>query len=491
MEVPRCMSTQHPDNVLTPFFADRSVMQGDAEVREAYYAYSHLGCTEQMWDCEGKEVDAFVVKKLLSRYESFFRQRRLGEDLFLTLRVPNPRVERTEAKVLLETLESIPRSCDAARLFYGEEDPPPVFEVILPMTADSCEINRVYHYYRSSIGARENQRCFDRSVKEWLGCFHPRVIHVIPLIEEREPLLATDRIVGEYLQEKDIPWQRVFLARSDPALNYGQISAVLLTKIALQRLWRLERRLGRPLYPILGTGSSPFRGNLRPGRVVDVLVEFPSVQTFTIQSAFKYDSPEEEARKGVSKLNQSHRSAATEVDEARLIRIIDRVSERYSECVAALAPIVNKLARHVPPRRARKLHIGLFGYSRQLEGSSGVRLPRAIGFCASLYSLGLPPEVLGMGALGKDELRAVRAAYRNVDLDMSDALRYLNEGNVRRLPPVIREEVRAALDMFACEIDEDHAELSHRILEAASSDRGIAEAGELIVRAGSLRGFLG
>jgi phosphoenolpyruvate carboxylase len=58
-----------------------------------------------MWDCEGKEVDSYVVKKLLSRYGEFFNEKILGKDLFLTLRVPNPTVEKAEAKILLETLE--------------------------------------------------------------------------------------------------------------------------------------------------------------------------------------------------------------------------------------------------------------------------------------------------------------------------------------------------------------------------------------------------
>ena len=115
------MSTQHPDNVQIPFFADHPILQGETEIKEAYYAYSHLGCTEQMWDYEGKEVDHFVVKKLLSRYEQFFRRRRLGADLFLTLRVPNPRVERAEAKVLLgpwraSPVPMTPRACSTGTI---------------------------------------------------------------------------------------------------------------------------------------------------------------------------------------------------------------------------------------------------------------------------------------------------------------------------------------------------------------------------------------
>ncbi|HOQ25848.1 MAG TPA: phosphoenolpyruvate carboxylase, partial [Methanomassiliicoccaceae archaeon] len=103
-KIPRCMSTQHPDNVHLPFFAESAELGGEDEIQEAYYAFSHLGCDEQMWDCEGKEVDNFVVKKLLSKYEWYFRQNQLGKDVFLTLRVPNPSIEKDEAKILLETL---------------------------------------------------------------------------------------------------------------------------------------------------------------------------------------------------------------------------------------------------------------------------------------------------------------------------------------------------------------------------------------------------
>jgi phosphoenolpyruvate carboxylase len=490
-KVPRCMSTQHPDNVQTPFFADQPVLQGEDEIKEAFYAFSHLGCTEQMWDYEGKEVDPFVVKKLLTRYEAFFREHRLGEDLFLTLRVPNPRVERAEGKVLLETLESIPRSCDAARLFYGKDTPPPIFEVILPMTTSAAELNRVYHYYREFIGGKGRQRCFDTTVADWVGEFRPEAIEVIPLIEDKDHLLRADAIVEEYLRDKGVPYQRVFLARSDPALNYGQASAVLLAKVALVRLEALERRLGVPILPILGVGSAPFRGNFSPTKAEEVMREYPSVQTYTVQSAFKYDYPEGEVREAIARLNATPRGMALEVDEGKCVELIEKVASRYAACVATLAPVVNELARYVPPRRARKLHIGLFGYSRELDGHD-VHLPRAIRFCCAMYSLGIPPEVLGLGALSREDLVALREAYVNFDRDMQDAMRYLNPDILERLSSPVRDELSWAVELFPTEPDEEHRARTSRIwalLQEGENNRSLIA--EEIVKAAARRRFLG
>jgi hypothetical protein len=102
--IPRCMSTQHPDNAQAPFFAQNAQLSGEEEVREAFYVYNTLGCEEQMWDHEGKEVDVYVVPKLLAQYPSFFRKKKLGRQVLLTLRVPNPVRERASAKGLLEIL---------------------------------------------------------------------------------------------------------------------------------------------------------------------------------------------------------------------------------------------------------------------------------------------------------------------------------------------------------------------------------------------------
>lgn len=483
--IPRCMSTQHPDNVNVPFFSSGPELSGEDEVQEAYYAFSHLGCDEQMWDVEGKEVDSFVVKKLLTRHQPYFTEHRLGRDVFLTLRVPNPTVERAEAKILLETLESIPRSFDASKHVF-HDDLPPIFEVILPMTTSAKCIDRVYHYYRDFIVARQHQPFWagDISIAQWIGEFKPDTINVIPLFEDLPHLLAADEITEAYLAGKGASDQRVFLARSDPAMNYGIVSAVLMTKIALWRLERLQERVGVAIHPILGAGSAPFRGNLAPENAPRVAQEYPSVVTFTVQSAFKYDHRPAEVMNAIRYLRDRATRPAQEMDEAACQAVTARYSAEYQRQVQALAPQINAMARFVPSRRKRKLHVGLFGYSRQVGEA---QLPRAIAFTAALYSLGVPPELLGLSALSAADLALIRSMYRHFDADLRDALRFADLDS-----PHMPREVRAAIEKLGitASIDGEHREIVRQLGRLTSDERteGVAE---LVIRAASLRHFLG
>jgi len=482
-KIPKCMSTQHPDNVNPPFFAENSELGGEDEIQEAYYAFSHLDCDEQMWDCEGKEVDSFVVKKLLMKYESFFREKRLGKEVFITLRVPNPNVERSEAKILLETLESIPRSFDTAKLFY-EEDIPPIFEVILPMTTSPKWVDRIYRYYRDFVVGKQDKtfREGDITIAEWIGEFKPERIDVIPLFEDMEHMLDAHNMTREYLKDKDLSHQRVFLARSDPAMNYGLVSAVLLNKIALQRLQRLSEDIGVRIYPILGVGSAPFRGNLRPQTVERVGEEYPSAHTLTIQSAFKYDYSPDEAREAIKKLRERKTGLPREVDEERCLKIIGKHAQAYQKQIMNLAPVINKVAGYVPRRRKRKLHIGLFGYSRNV---GGITLPRAITFTAALYSIGLPPEILGLNALEGDDVQFVREVYVNFEDDLRDALRYFNP-DTGFLPKNLEGRVKE-VDF---QPDEEHKEITGYIASSLRKNK-TEDLDEWVLRAANLRKFLG
>lgn len=485
MRIPRCMSTQHPDNVNPPFFSADSDLNGEDEITEAFYVFSHLGCDEQMWDYEGKEVDSFVVKKLLTKYESFFREKKLGEDVFITLRVPNPTVEKAEAKILLETLESIPRSFDTAQLFY-EDDKPPIFEIILPMTTSTKCLDRIYRYYSDFVVGKQKKpfKKGDITIAEWIGEFKPDEINVIPLFEDMSNILHAHKMVREYLSDKNLDYQRVFLARSDPALNYGLISSLLLNKIALQRLYLLSRDIGVRIFPIVGVGSSPFRGNLRPQNIEKVAEEYPSAHTFTIQSSFKYDNNAEEVINAIKKLKMRRTTPSHEIDEEMSLEIIRKYTQVYQQQIMELAPVINKVAKYIPSRRKRKLHTGLFGYSRSI---SGISLPRAITFTTSLYSIGLPPEILGLNALNEDELEFIKTVYINFEDDLKDALEYFNP-NTKFIPNVLKMKIKDFL--VDLKQNEEHRKITNYITSSLIENK-TEYLSEYILRAAYLRKFLG
>ncbi|HSB46420.1 MAG TPA: phosphoenolpyruvate carboxylase [Candidatus Bilamarchaeum sp.] len=462
------MSTQHPDNVTTPFFSDSDVLAGESEVKEAYFVFSQLGCTEQMWDSEGKEVDNQVVEKLLSRYHNFFTKRHLGKEFFLTYRVPNPSVEKNQGKILLETLHSIPRAFDVARA--AGIDCPPIFEVILPMTTSHLEIERVRNYYEHIIiGQKETLLGSEKiSVKDWVGDFLPEKINVIPLFENLESISNCDKIISKYLQGKDPEYQRVFLARSDPALNYGSASAVLLSKIALQKLHNVEEKSGIPILPIIGVGGAPFRGNFTPNNVSNCGDEYPSIQTYTAQSSFKYDHPFRDVVNAVDMINHVHRRPPLQIDEKQALALMDKMVPVYEAQLKEVADMINGISAFVPGRRARKLHVGLFGYSRSMKG---IKLPRAIKFCASFYSLGIPPELLGLSALSEKEWDALHELYTKVDEDLKDSAKFVNMTNLGRMPGHVRKGVSKVLEWIEYEPDEDYVAITTRIYENYTGGR--------------------
>lgn len=443
------MSTQHPDNVSLPSWVSGEVIQGEDEVHEAYFAYSQLGCMEVMWDAEGKDVDTRVIRKLLSKYGDFFKEHVIGEDIFLTYRVPNPNIESIERKILLESLVNIPVAYDITSTFHGREVAP-FFEVIIPLTTCAEDIMKLKGFYDRAIAGIGDVRIYGEiKVSDWVGEFKPRTIEVIPLIEDMRSMLNVDRIVEPYISAVNPEYLRVFLARSDPALNYGLVCAVILCKLALSKLRIIGEKTGAEIYPIIGAGTMPFRGHLSPENLSSFLEEYRGVYTVTIQSAMKYDYPIEVVKDAIRTLNEDLPCGEAKIiepyDEELLKSVLAKFARSYQRTVETLAPLINCVARYVPPRRARKLHIGLFGYSRSV---GKVSLPRAIPFAAALYTLGIPPEFIGFKALidlSEEEWDVLKTHYRNLEHDLAAAAGFLSWRNLNMLA-----EARRQLAGLAC-----------------------------------------
>jgi phosphoenolpyruvate carboxylase len=211
----------------------------------------------------------------------------------------------------------------------------------------------------------------------------------------------------------------------------------LLSKIALSKLRRTEKEQGVKIHPIIGVGSKPFRGHLAPDNLDNFLQEYKGIATVTVQSAARYDYPLEQVKAFVKQLNEklpNGKAAPIDAAEEKALRgILEKCRSQY-ECVAeVLAPFVNSVAPYVPPRRARKLHIGLFGYSRNV---AGVHLPRAITFAAALYSIGVPPEFIGakvLQELTEAEYSLVQKHFVNLKKDFASVGGYLSWENLNML----------------------------------------------------------
>jgi phosphoenolpyruvate carboxylase len=391
--IPRTMATQHPDNASVPHWHHSAMVTAAEEVKESLVAWKEFGCEEVKWDWEGKLVEESVLERLFMTEAEYLAQRPLGSSHFLTFRIPHPHKEKGgrywRALTSIVTAQRLAEQLDLEH--------PLLAEVILPMTTNAQELIAVH---------KDLQELADFYAPKFGGLsqLNPTAFRIIPLVETVEALSNYDHIIKEYCEwyyhhyhEKLVSF-RPYIARSDPALQSGLLAAVLVSKLALSKIHRQGSKDGIEMYPIVGMGSLPFRGGLSPSTVDEMVKEYQGVATFTIQSAFRYDYAKELAQESIDKINQTTFSSSKvlvkeESDFLKAATVI--ASSCYQKALAPLLPLFPLLSPLVPKRRERfSSQNALFSYDRK---SQGVSLPRAITFTAVLYSLGLPPELLGMG----------------------------------------------------------------------------------------------
>jgi phosphoenolpyruvate carboxylase len=503
------MSTQHPDNAMMPTWsANKNIISNEDEIEEAYISYKKLGIKEVMWDAEGKDVDTHVIRKLFTKDREFFDKNTLGKDLFLTYRVPNPLIEGAERKILNETLNSIPLNYDVANRIFNK-DIAPVFEVILPFTTDYRSMLNVVKFYEKAIVNSEDINLYEGVYSRNItGEVLPKKINLIPLIEDKDSIFNIGSIIKKYHNAIKPPYMRIFIARSDPAMNYGMIPATLLSKYAVSQMQQLREDMEIEIYPIIGAGSSPFRGNLSTSNIKRALSEYDSYYTFSIQSAFRYDYEETKVKNAISLIN-NHVAKKPEImdDETKDVikNIVDVYARRFQNIVEGIAIPINDITRYLPKRRARKLHVGLFGYSRS---TGTAKLPRAIAFVGALYSIGIPPEILGMASLAEmpERNRAIlKELYKYMEVDIQASAKYFNYESLNYLKDIwkvdqkiidmIKEDMHYVEENIGVPTDNSYNIQKHSLfttlLLLAFKNGKFEEVRNYIYEMGLLRKFLG
>lgn len=426
------MASQHPDHASRPFWHDKEFIGTHDELKETYINYSELGIHEYKWDWEGKLVDESVLERMWGQHYDYFKKEQIGRDKFLTFRLPNPKVE-TEFRLGRAFMGILSASGLARQVGLHT---PPLFEVILPMTESAQEMIDVQAAFAELSTLKHRLLRMDAGTL--------RHIELIPLFESVDTIIKSDEILREYLIGHRFvfgtkpAYMRPYVARSDPALNAGLVPTVLAIKIALCRYARFEKASGVRLFPIIGSASLPFRGGLTPETVPAFAREYAGIRTALIQSGFRYDYPKDKVIKAIAELSRllpkQHAVEISADDERKLIQIIRIFSKYYRQSVEGIASEINAVASQLPKRRERVQHIGLFGYSR---GLGKIKLPRAIGFTAALYTLGMPPELIGTGRglreIEKKKLLPVlEKYYLNIKNDLSRAMVFTNRDVVKK-----------------------------------------------------------
>ncbi|MCL6581077.1 MAG: phosphoenolpyruvate carboxylase, partial [Firmicutes bacterium] len=372
-----------------------------------------------------------------------------GRDVFVTPRIASASKE-TVFRQLMALMSLVETNVQAAE----RGAPRAVCEVIVPMTESPQELLAVR---RRAFGVVELAH------KEFGLPADPDLIRLIPLVEGVPELLDVDRIFAGYLAESGIKGTlRWLLGRSDPALSYGMVPAVLAGKVALCKAARVGETFGVEMAPILGAGALPFRGHVTLANLDRVFETFPGIRTVTIQSGLRYDHGEADARAVCARLRELGErgpAGAPDYDRTELGEICNFIAiftRHYLETFLEIIDLVCCLSDLMPKQRDRLARFSPVGYARDvarpdrlaafvpdarlaeelgaLDTSLKVPLPRAITFTASLYTIGLPPEFIGTGRglaevvdrYGPAGLDALRRYYPSLAADLSFAGRFLN-----------------------------------------------------------------
>lgn len=483
-KIPATMATQHPDNATAPFWDKQKdpFIAVHKEIKDAMSCFQELGVSEFMWDWEGKYADAAVIDKLFSDYYDYFSKNQLNRDKFLTFRIPN--IWEEKGYSLLQAMTVILSGEDFARDL--DFDNRPLFEIILPMTENSHQLMRMHQLF---------ERLANFKSKEFtkVEADNQTTVELIPLVESVQSQQAVGKLLSEYIEKykghygKNPEYIRPFFARSDPALVSGMLATVLANKVALSQAYGFSKENNIPVFPISGVGSLPFRGGLNPDSINDYLKEYPGMRTVTVQSSFRYDNPLPKVKKAIAELEEKMPATKPSLlepsTEQKLIEIGGKAERIYQDTLSAIAADMKNVFASVPKRRERRQHVGLLAYGRKLGEH---KMPRAITFTAGFYSIGVPPEFIGMGRALKDlsseDLDLIFENYKLIKTDLEKAGRYLNLENLAKLSAdnpawkEVEKDIELVKDILGIEVgpktsdEKSHQKLTSEIIGAEGKD---------------------
>lgn len=477
---PKVMCTQHPDTV-------SRYISTQEEPGEAVEAVMEYGCDEYMPDYEGKTTPYHQNVQIISK---FLEETDLipGIDIFITPRAPSA-VQENRFRQLMVMMSV------AEANYNGHEHSgiQAISELVHPMTSS---IQEIVESQQHMIDVTELAK------KE----FHFEMVapRIIPLIEDVPGLLDAKTIIDNTIlsykeQLGEMPeTYRVFMGKSDSALTFGHVASTLSCKYAIRDLHELQEVIDTDIGIIFGAGALPFRGHVTLENADNFFNEFRGIHTVTLQSGLRYDHEKGDAKEFVRRANDKLAKSPdrfSDDEKEELINIIGIFGTHYNKAIGQLSETINCIADFLPQQRDRLMRGGSTGYARDVPDVTGIsclcrhdiskeltasmsknlNMPRAIKFTGALYSIGLPPEIIGTGLgladvnakLGEDaHERLLTRYFPTLRHDLAFAFGFLNMDVASRfLPDSLKKSIQTDIDILRDTFDlEIQCDPSYRIL---------------------------
>ncbi|MGM0770583.1 MAG: phosphoenolpyruvate carboxylase [Halobacteriota archaeon] len=481
IKFPKVMCTQHPDSV-------SKYISTQEEIVEAVEAVTKYGCDEYMPDYEGKTTPYHQNGQIVSK---FIEETDLvpGKDIFITPRLPSAVQENSFRQLMV--MMSV---AEANYITHEQSGSQAITEVVHPMTSTIQEI----------IESQQHMENVNELAKKEFN-FEMETPRIIPLIEEVPGLLNAKEIIENTIlayqeQLNETPEKyRVFMGKSDSALTFGHVASTLSCKYAISNLHELEASIDTQIGIIFGAGALPFRGHMTLENADNFFNEYRGIDTVTLQSALRFDhekgDAEEFVRRAKDELSKSPDKLSDDEKE-ELFNIIGIFGTRYNKAIQQFSSTINCISDFLPQQRDRLMRGGGTGYARdtpdvtsvshlcrsdigkELEASiprESMNLPRAIKFTGALYSIGIPPEIIGTGSaiaevrekFGEDVCERLFTKYfPSLRSDLRFAFEYLDINTASRfLSDTLHESIRKEVDILRDIFDiETQCEPSYRML---------------------------